>query len=446
MSSTFIALPLTSGEAFLLRTHDNNGNERCILVDSGKKYGKGTRELAAILAKVLPPINHIDFAICTHSDSDHSNGFWSFADDWYGLERTLGEYWLPGAWANAMPDILTDPTKFVTNLMDGALRDSLNNATGNEEPKPGENNGDVGDKGSEHSVEARLGLTDDEAASLRWKLEETDDTIDAFDRALKSMQRISHNYWFYDQCYYAFKELHRSERLHKVLEASVAFQEVVETARAIRKIAMSALNHKILVRWFDFGKYKKTSKPKGGVLGLLEPCNSVEVRANATPPTNVELFLALRLSRQNVESLVFYRPETETEPGVLFLGDSRLAHGMEKPDPSRQFPPPPIKPQRKVVVTAPHHGSQNNDYAYTVLTAWLGSDQQYYIRNGGQTGQTLGHYKKLPDRRCAQCVQCHGKGWRQCVVLSTNGHNWAWPPNNSVCGAGSPNQTCPPTS
>ena len=92
MSSTFIALPLTSGEAFLLRTPDQNGRERVILVDSGKKYGEGTRELADILSKISPRIDHIDFAICTHSDSDHSQGFWAFADDWYGMKRTLGEY------------------------------------------------------------------------------------------------------------------------------------------------------------------------------------------------------------------------------------------------------------------------------------------------------------------------------------------------------------------
>ena len=92
MSSTFIALPLTSGEAFLLRTPDQNGRERVILVDSGKKYGEGTRELADILSKISPRIDHIDFAICNHSDSDHSQGFWAFADDWYGMKRTLGEY------------------------------------------------------------------------------------------------------------------------------------------------------------------------------------------------------------------------------------------------------------------------------------------------------------------------------------------------------------------
>ena len=74
MSSTFIALPLTNGDAFLLRTKDKSGKSWNILVDSGKKYGKNTRELALILSQVSPKVEHVDIAICTHQDADHANG------------------------------------------------------------------------------------------------------------------------------------------------------------------------------------------------------------------------------------------------------------------------------------------------------------------------------------------------------------------------------------
>jgi len=121
VASTFIALPLKSGEAFLLRTPDDQGNEWVILVDGGKAYGKDSRELGKILAEVMPKIEHIDIVICTHSDADHSQGLWFLADDWYEMGRSIGEFWLPGRWANAVPAILTDPSGFAAKLLYGAV-------------------------------------------------------------------------------------------------------------------------------------------------------------------------------------------------------------------------------------------------------------------------------------------------------------------------------------
>jgi len=218
-------------------------------------------------------------------------------------------------------------------------------------------------------------------------------------------------------------------------EGQVAFAEVAETAKAIHKISTSALVHNIRVRWFDFGEYQKSDKPLGGLPGLLEPCCSVEVvpsRDKAAKLTNLALFHSLRLTRQNVESIVFYRPENSSEPGVLFLGDSRLAHGIERPE--KDFPIPFDKPTRKILITAPHHGSRNNDHAFKVLKDWLGINDQYFVRNGGQTGQALDKYLSHNNRRCAQCVQCHGKEWNQWVSVTTDGNDWRWPPNSEECG------------
>lgn len=452
MSSTFIALPLSSGEAFLLRTPDKTGRERVMLVDSGKKYGERTRELAKILSEISPRIDHIDFAICTHSDADHSQGFWSFTDDWYGLNRTLGEYWLPGGWANAMPAILTDPTGFASKLMDGAIQASryLHSVKGEMKSISREERyfmagfAGAADAPSDAVVElndddpptfhAGFGLSEAEAASLRIDIEETDDAVDPFDAASNSMLRGSELSLLYFERFISGLSL--NDALSISLESNVSFQEVAETAKAIRKIALSALEHNIRVRWFDFGKFRQSGLPRGGQAGLLEPCCAVEVAPDPSRTkllSNLMLFHNLRLTRQNVESLVFYRPEDDDEPGVLFLGDSRLAHGIEKPGES--FPRPFDKPKRKLLVTAPHHGSRNNDHAYGVLSDWLGTDQQYYIRNGGQVGQTLHKFLMCESRRCAQCVQCNGKQWHQWVAVSSFGSDWKWPPNAEECGS-----------
>ena len=448
MSSTLIALPLSNGESFLLRTKDNDGREWTILVDSGKKYGKNTRELAQKLSEVSPSVKHIDIAICTHSDADHSQGFWYFADDWYGMGRTIGEYWLPGRWANAFPKIITDPTGFVANLANGALeasedfrgqsksmefgsREAIYSMASKAllEDEAGAAVVAIDEHASEDGELSAFGLTAEEAFEIRLGLEEADDTVDPLEAAISQITASSP--WS-PQAFYLFET---SKSIGSFLEGNAAFLEVAETAKAIDKIARSAIAHNIQVRWFDFGEYMKTDTPKGGIPGLLEPCCAVEVmpdRNKAMALSNVALFHSLRLTRQNVESLVFYRPETDSDPGVLFLGDSRLAHGINKP--GKDFPLPFEKPSRKVLVTAPHHGSRNNDHAFTVLDTWLGSTDQFFVRNGGQSGQKLDRFLEYDERRCAQCFQCHGTDWNQWVAIMTDGNNWKWPPNSERCG------------
>jgi hypothetical protein len=448
MNSSFIALPLSSGEAFLLRTPDQAGQERVILVDSGGKHAKSSRELARVLANITPTISHIDFAICTHSDADHSNGFWYFADDWYGLSRTIGEYWLPGRWANSMPAILIDPIGFASKLMEGAIqagRSVRSKDPEEENTSRGERYRTamselkeemtsalvVSDHGKLERFETSFGLSENEIAQIRFDTEDTCSEINPFDAALRHLSsEIGPNFLRYHKLSFDY-EAH--EPLSIVMEASVAFQEILDTAKAIRKIAHSAIVHDIRVRWFDFGKFEQTNQPSGGEPGLLEPCTSVEVIPNRSKTNNLSppaLFFSLKISQQNVESNVFYRPEDE-EPGVLFLGDSRLAHGDIKPTAS--FPLNFVPPSRKLIVTAPHHGSRNNDHAYTVLKGWAGSLDHYYVRNGGQKRQKFGYFKTIPNRRCAQCVQCYGNPWRQSVEMHSRSGCWTWPPKSKKC-------------
>ena len=447
MSSTLIALPLSNGEAFLLRTPDEAGREWTILVDSGKLYGQDSREVAKILGEISPAVKHIDVAICTHSDADHSQGFWFFADDWYAMGRTIGEYWLPGRWANAFPKILTDPSGFVADLAIGAAeagRDFTRSANkiefGQREATYGSASESFVDEQLESAVriveegqhaEARataFGLSESELLAIASELEETDDMVDPVTLALD--ETFNRENWGVTPVAAMIFDI----KLGEALEAMTAFREVAETAKAIEKIAKSAIRYEINVRWFDFGEYAKSDQPRGGIQGLLQPCCAVEVvpdRSKAMALANLALFHSLRLTRQNVESLVFYRPETETSPGLLFLGDSRLAHGIEKP--GRSFPRPFVKPNRKLLVTAPHHGSRNNDHAFSVLRDWLESEDQLFVRNGGQSGQTLDQFLRQ-DRRCAQCFQCRGPDWKQWVAVMTESNEWKWPPNSESCG------------
>lgn len=307
-------------------------------MDGGKSISPTSRDLAKLLAGISPKIEKLHVVICTHSDSDHSNGLWDLADDWKALGRKIVEFWLPGRWANAVPAILTDPVGFVSKLYSGAIEASfemsgrpLEDASFSREArfnKASERFADKDDKltsavtpVSDPSEKRRdsdplgLGLSLNEILALLAANEETDDDVDLLEFALRLGKAIGS--WFF-----SFDLTGSPEDLNVAIAVQTAFHEVAETATAIQRIAAAALKHEIPVRWFNFGEYKRLGKPSGGIRGLLQPCCLVEVvldRDKAAQLTNLALFHSLRLSRQNVESIVFYRPESLSEPGVLIV-------------------------------------------------------------------------------------------------------------------------------
>lgn len=137
----------------------------------------------------------------------------------------------------------------------------------------------------------------------------------------------------------------------------------------------------------------------------MTPVNAVEVAGTRGTVGAAVAFLALTLSRANVESLVFLRHDELGEPPVLFTADSRLAFGTDRV--RKNFPKPAagLPANRKLLATAFHHAAANNDHGYGVLKGWLGSAPPVlYVRNGGA------HIKGVaPDflRADRLCVRCH---------------------------------------
>lgn len=447
MASSFYALDVKSGESFLLQT-DQGDRKWNILVDSGHRKGRGKKHpLVQAICDIGTNIDSIDIAICTHQDADHSAGFHTFADAWCTDGRTIGEYWLPGRWAAALPTVLTDPATLIDWLYEGAFEAAEQVLLGGEEEdvpllgtieerlrgvapieKIAEAFSCIEDASvkSPSDVARSLGLETSELEAVLRDVEETDHSIvdSMFREALRREHIWLRTSWFF---------LH-AKKPHVSILTHILFRHAVETVQSIRSIALSAIRHKIRIRWFDFGLFDKAKQAKGGEREFLLPLCAVELRA---PPRVVDpslLFFSLALSRQNVESLAFYRMETESEPGVLFLGDSRLAFGISQP--TKDFPMPPNKPRRRIIATAPHHGSRVNDHAYGVISAWLnGRNDTCFIRNGGHWKQTLGLFKQFKDRRCVRCHQCSLNAHMQQIEIRANTGNWVWPPKN---GSGCP--------
>ncbi|MBC7104127.1 MAG: hypothetical protein H5U22_26515 [Rhizobium sp.] len=435
MSSRFTALPLPSGEAFLLET-DYKGQDFVVLVDSGRRYA-GTNPLVTAIHDAAPHIDRIDVAICTHQDADHANGFRTFADQWCGNGNTIGEFWLPGRWAVGFPSVLTNPIGLVTQIREGAESAENRRLVGEDRERLGRDQSGhektdtlaplskVTDAFREYAVPdwyedisredrlaTSLGVSADQLSELRAEIEETDSYHDDVFRVAEVSFRSLLRSWLFDEPY---------ERI----EVSVRALQALDVAKSISSIARAALRWSIPIRWFDFGLFESTEKPSGGIAGFLKPICSVELSRPPVNPSSDVVFLALALSRQNVESLVFYRVENSREPGVLFLGDSRLSFGLASP--KKDFEMPAVSPVRQIIATAAHHGSQVNDHAYEVINQWA-SGSPLYIRNGGEHNQTLHEFHRQAFRRCAVCRECAGRRTSRRVVVGSVGNEWSWPP------------------
>lgn len=425
--STLHALNVGSGEAFLLETTVDD-RAWTLLVDSGKRTRGNPHPLALAINNTSPGISRLDVCVCTHQDSDHAAGFSTFAEAWIAAGNEIGEFWLPGRWGTAVKGLLINPARTVYYIARGAVIAA--EIIAEEEVDVALTSSEDWDVAGE-VIRRRLG-PEVIANSREYQVGE-DGRFDQDPLASLGLSEDEVDKVVTERETYAYLEpLFLAVRPATSATVLSLLAVAIEAAESIRRIALSALTHKIPIRWFDFGQFEDGRTPSGGEPGLLEPINSVELLRPPVSDRPDVLFASLFLSSQNVESLVFLRPEIGGEPAALFLGDSRLAFG-EIP-PLRSFAIHAQAPQREVIVTAPHHGTRQNDHAYDVVNAWLSAtgSTAKYLRNGGHWKQSLGTYKTMADKVCAQCQQCKGKGWSQPVQITSQNGSWVWPPQTGV--------------
>lgn len=482
MASRFSALPLSSGESFLLET-DHAGKRWVIMVDGGQSKSETPEEneLYQAIRKHCPDVTSaIDIAICTHRDHDHAGGFPAFVKTWLTEGKNIGEFWLPGGWAGAVEMALTNPDRLVSMLHEGAvvaasrilgpertvesmvpnpfgdrvlrsiqsqLHDMPDDHRGkrhsNEKSTFRREQEDDGRTGSDRKTRAARswGFTVDDWETVQSDLETSEihseslaDRASAYNNLFG--EQVTYEIYIDDDTDYG--SVTRRTVPKPIQGSQLArslFRSAIDTAEAIRDTAKAAAMFDIPVRWFDFAAFQDGSYPSGGIIGLLQPLNAIELSEAVSETDSLRLFFKLTLTEQNVASLVFQRPESDTEPGVIFLGDSRLAFGIDKPE--RNFDKHLAVPGRPIIYTAPHHGSRNNDRAYEVLSDWIPSvfATSIAVRNGGVWNQTLSRYREIENRRCAQCCQCNGRGWSQLVQISSNDAKWTWPSDRGgECG------------
>lgn len=402
---TLVALPVP-GDAFLLRRGDRN-----ILVDGGHN----SRTLIAALSSPNVAINHLHIVVCTHADKDHAGGL----TDLLGKKSVkVGEFWLPGAWSDSLPEILSSPRLVVNKLvseLDQFMPTQVFNSDRHDDDFEAYVHAHIAKKRSDIQREHRGdgGHADREQQS------------DESGLAWLERQAINADL----DAATAAKEFNRGRRLirYRTSKRQLGRQwadfwiGLIDTAERIRKIAAQAIHYQIKVRWFDFGEFAKTRHASGGEPSLLVPLNAVEL-AVPPPPINVMDFM-VRLTPVNEECLTFFSPggKWTDELGVVFTGDSPMGDG---PKYGQTFLSSSLRPWQLIVVTAPHHGSESNAIAYQHLTAH--ACVVLWLRSGGSSKHPGPTFRGLPHPRRA-CTHCpHSKLVREGVEVELS-CSASWP-------------------
>jgi hypothetical protein len=394
--SRFIAIPVAQGDAFYLERQGFS-----VLVDGGR-----SRSALPSMFQLATKSDGVNVVLCTHNDADHANGILGFLEAGLGCE----EVWLPGRWLDALPDVLGPFFEVVRRLTENvAETDVSSNLNGLQQ----------GLSPIEVYAEKVYGRLTDSFKTEEGPPIAENGWPESYSQMLEGAEpwEVPPRWlgpWNLDEW---LSWLH--DRYRPIgPEAAQLLWSAIDAAGRIRAIAIAAFHRGIPVRWFEFD----TTAPSGGI-PALKPLNGREVARVRLPVGTLLERLALTVS--NRESLVFWSPATEHHPGVLFTADSDLA-GVCLPFQIDG-----------AIATAPHHGSEANAKAYTVVAAasngspsitWVRSDGRYESRPGNT-------YLRLASRRfCTICRRARGSSTRkQTVRLYMRAGVWTRHRASRVC-------------
>jgi hypothetical protein len=418
--SSLLALPIP-GESFLLQRHNKN-----ILVDGGYN----AHALSTALQSKAVNVDQLDIVVCTHADRDHAGGLVDLLDK---SSIKVKEFWLPGAWIDGLPTLLNNPKSVVDALaieLEHHIADTVFSNDDSYESFEEQQFYRIAQMKIEQRDAARDWLRvvghDDEVEypGMQWlqQLTESEDQEVAVD--------IDTNV-FRNKCR-TFRR--KGDRLQWHSHWVRLGIETIKTAERIRNIALQALRHGVPVRWFDFQTFAIARHASGGVVGVLEPINAVEV----VPLHNIPAVAAwfAYLTPINEESLVFKSPGNDdncfSRCDILFTADSPLGDGVGY---QNSFLQPTNNECRFAIVTAPHHGSESNAIAYehveNVYQVLL------WLRAGGDSRHPGKTFKGLqPEfRACTHCPKVGNTRQFAEVMIGQS----PWPllrVNSRYCGCG----------
>lgn len=335
----FTALAVNKGDSFLLKDGDN-----LILVDGGANQ----QHIVRLLNKENLN-NHINLIVCTHYDLDHVNGILGILKSKkYGFD----EMWLPeilGSLAYTISEKheeILDDLRRQPDLLEKALDE----------------------------IEGQPELLEEEISSSPESFE----------------HNISDKYQFNTRNITELNNLLNKERLFQYMRLITFYRhnELVNMFYNICKLVSSSIpSAKKKVRWLEYQGREVNNRYGFNMIAV----NSRETNVTLYPTTSVFLKALIRVSLTpiNQQSLVF-KYNDDSVPNVLFTADSDLS-----------FTKIPIILKPKSIVTAPHHGSKHNTYAYTMISG----EELFFVRSDhyNPSDRPCKDYINLENKYCTLC-------------------------------------------
>ena len=381
----FTSLPV-SGDAFLLQREGVN-----ILVDSGPRSRKG--KLSDLLVEHAPSMESINIAVCTHADADHAGGYTTLLDDWQRLgrarSRLIDEFWLPAVWDDIVT-LLTrscaKPPNTLVDIINEEMEDLYRRYQGLDSVSA-----------IEAAMEDRWGEFESRRISERPSSEALQNRSE---EVLASRRQVQLDLRA------ARRQVTKRVQALKVNKTLGQYWiGLIGAALRIHEIVVSAIRHKVKIRWFDYRLYENNWIPYGGCPILLVPTNAVEVSRTFFPPAS-HVSILFKLTIQNEQCLSFFASNLGWwHYPVLFCGDSPMGAIDANGNPISFRPPLPLDHQ-SIVATAPHHGSDSHEDAYGFIELWNAGCRMDWIRSGGQKRKHPGErYQRIPQcrRSCTYC-------------------------------------------
>ncbi len=326
-------------------------NGKYILVDGGMNQ----KHIITLLNKERIPNKHIHYIICTHYDIDHANGI-------IGILRsgkyTFDELWLPevfGSIGYTISERLKDILDFWRKNyyeIDESLHEDISNLEINNHTEPIVN-----------SFE-KLNIAVLENILLEF--------------SNRCLRYIWPGFIFPSFAFPTSINIRMANSLYKIC-----------------LLLTNALHSGGYIRWFQYiGNFQHFPCPNN-----IYAENAIETAITIYSP---QVFMKmLRLTTINKYSLVFvFEDDNSCFPNVLFTADSDL-HFYNQPKRLKDFS----------IVTAPHHGSEENSLAYSKINGnnliFVRSDRSQLKRPGPSYLRQTNRY----------CTICRNKGPKQKIVI-----------------------------
>ena len=333
----FIALPVNTGDAFLLKDKNNT-----ILIDGGMNK----QQIVRLLKQ--EGIKHIDLLVCTHYDADHINGIIGILKS---DKFTFNELWLP----EILGSISYTLSKKIIELFKYLRNNKIIFDRFKDEP--------IFTLQKEHKT------YENETFNYNSR---KNDFIENFEDI--DIQVLDY-FLNVDTVFWNFELLWNNYNIYKMMI----------TLRSSVSLIKNALYSDAYIRWFKYNGYTHQFYNRFNLYSE----NAIQTDITIYDPKKFFLTLYhLALSDINKYSLVFMYDKNDL-PNVLFSADSDL-----------HFYSQPVKLKDNSIVTAPHHGSSNNDMAYNKISGnnliFVRSDRKQLKRPG------IG-YLKQNRRYCTVC-------------------------------------------